>query len=57
LEAQLDALESALQAGCLDGVRRHRRMVKAYETELRTLDRLLLALRVRLGLPTLRRTV
>ena len=56
LEAELDALERVQRAGCPVGVRRHRRMVNALEAELRTVDRLLLALRVRLGMPTLRRT-
>ena len=56
LEAELDALERVQRTGCADGVRRHRRMVNALEAELRTIDRLVLALRVRLGMPTLRRT-
>ena len=57
LEAELDALENVKRTGCLVGVRRHRRAVRALEAELRTVDRMLLALRVRLGLPTLRRTI
>jgi hypothetical protein len=57
LEAELDALARAQHTGCLAGVRRHRRLVKALEADLRTVDRMLVALRVRLGLPTLRRTM
>jgi hypothetical protein len=57
LEVQLDALERVRDAGCLDGVRRHRRSVNTLEAELRALDRMLVALRVRLGLPTLRHTI
>ena len=54
LEARLDALAGDERAGDLVGVRRQRRIVKALEAELRTVDRMLVALRVRLGLPTLR---
>ena len=57
LEGQLDALASFQRAGDLGGVRCHRRIMEALESELRTVDRMLLALRVRLGLPTLRRTL
>lgn len=57
LEAELDALARVQRSGCLGGIRRHRRMVKALEAELRTVDGMLVALRVRLGLPTLRRTL
>jgi hypothetical protein len=55
LEAELDALARFQRAGDLAGVRRKRRIVKALEAELRTVDQLLIALRVRLGMPTLRR--
>ena len=55
LEAEFDALARVNRAGCLEGSRRHRRAVKTLEAELRTLDRMLVALRVELGLPTLRR--
>ena len=57
LEAELDALATFQRDGDLCGVRRHQRFVKALEYELRTVDRMLLALRLRLGLPTLRRTL
>jgi hypothetical protein len=57
LETQLDALARYQRAGDLAGVRRHKRIVKNLESEVRTVDRMLLALRVRLGLPTLRRTL
>jgi hypothetical protein len=56
LETELDALARVQRMGCAAGVRRHRRTVNALEAELRTIDRLVLALRVRLGMPTLRRT-
>ena len=56
LETELDELARVQRMGCAVGVRRHRRMVNALEAELRTIDRLVLALRVRLGMPTLRRT-
>lgn len=56
LEAELDALARVKRMGCPVGVRRNARMVTALEAELRTIDRLVLALRVRLGMPTLRRT-
>jgi hypothetical protein len=56
LEAELDALARFQRAGDLAGVRCKRRIVRALEAELRTLDQLLVALRIRLGLPTLRRT-
>jgi hypothetical protein len=39
LEAELDALARAWRTGCLAGVRRHRRKVKALEAELRTVER------------------
>ena len=55
LEAEFDALARVNRAGCREGSRRHRRAVKTLEAELRTLDRMLVALRVELGLPTLRR--
>ena len=55
LETHLDALARLQRAGELAGVRRQRRIVKPYESELRSVDRMLVALRVRLGLPTLRR--
>ena len=57
LEAQLDALARFQRAGDLGGVRRHRRIVKTLESEVATMDRMLVALRVRLGLPTLRRSL
>ncbi len=57
LEAELYALASFQRAGSPAGVRRHKRVVKALECELRTIDRLMMALRLRLGLPTLRRTL
>jgi hypothetical protein len=56
LEAELDALARFQRAGDLAGVRCKRRITKALEAELRTVDQLLVALRVRLGLPTLRHT-
>jgi hypothetical protein len=56
LEAELDALARFQSAGDAARAGRHRRLVKALESELRTVDRMLLAVRVRLGLPTLRRT-
>ena len=56
LEVELDALARVQRTGSTVGLRHHRKMVRALEAELRTVDRLLLALRVRLGLPTLRRT-
>jgi hypothetical protein len=56
LEAELDALARFQRAGDLTGVRSKRRIVRVLEAELRTLDQLLVALRIRLGLPTLRRT-
>lgn len=56
LEAELDELTACQRAGSLTGVRRHKRVVKALQAELRTVDRLMVALRLRLGLPTLRRT-
>jgi hypothetical protein len=57
LEAEFDALARVQRAGCLDASRRHRRAVKTLEAELRTLDRMLVALRVELGLPTLRQNM
>ena len=57
LEAELDALARVQRAGCLEGSRRHRRAVKTLKAELRSLDQMLIALRVRLGLPMLRRTM
>ena len=57
LEAELDALEGVQRTGCLVGVRHHRQRVKAFEAEIRGVDRMLLALRVRFGMPTLRRTM
>jgi hypothetical protein len=57
LEAQLDALARFQHAGDLAGVRRHQRIVKVLASEVRTVDRMLLALRVRLGWPTLRKTL
>ena len=56
LEVELDALARVQRAGCTVGVQHHRRMVRALKAELRTIDRLLLRLRVRFGYPTLRRT-
>ncbi len=56
LEAELDSLARFQRAGSLTGVRRHKRTAKAIQLELQTIDRLMLALRLRLGLPTLRRT-
>ena len=57
LETRLDELAGFQRAGDLAGVRHHRRTIKELESELRRVDRMLLALRVRLGLPTLRRTL
>ena len=57
LETHLDSLARLQRAGDLTGVRRRRQIVKAFESELRTLDRMLVALRIRLGLPVLRRTL
>ena len=57
LEAELDELAECQRTGSLTGVRRHKRLVKALQAELRTVDRLMVALRLRLGLPTLRRTL
>ena len=58
LEAELDALEGVQRTGCcLVGVRHHRQRIKAFEAEIRMVDRMLLALRVRFSMPTLRRTM
>jgi hypothetical protein len=57
LESQLDDLTRLQRKGCLVAIRRKRRIVKELEAEVRTVDRMLVALRVRLGLPTLRRTL
>ena len=57
LEVQLEALAAFQRAGDLCGVRRHRRIVKVLEGEVKTIDQMLVALRVRLGLPTLRHTL
>jgi hypothetical protein len=54
LEDALYALASSQRDGDLAGVRRKRRVVKELEAELHTIDQLLTALRVRLGLPTVR---
>jgi hypothetical protein len=52
LEAQLDALARPECADNLFDVRRRRRVVDALKSELRMIDRMRHALRVRLGLPT-----
>jgi hypothetical protein len=57
LEARLDALARCQRDGDLGGVRRQKHLVRALEFDLRRIDRMLLALRVRLGMPTLRRTL
>jgi len=57
LEPHLDALARLQRAGDLAGVRRERRIVKAFQAEVRTIDGILRALRVRLGLPTLPRVL
>lgn len=56
LEMRLDEMVLLQRAGDLAAVRRHRHIVNQLESELRTLDQLLLKLRIRLGLPTLRRS-
>jgi hypothetical protein len=53
LEAQLEAQQGSQCDRA--GARRRQRLVRALESELRSLDRMLVALRVGLGLPTLRR--
>jgi hypothetical protein len=54
LEPHLDRLARAQRAGDLAGVRRQRRIVKAHQAELCSVDLMLRALRARLGLPTRR---
>jgi hypothetical protein len=56
LETQLDELEKARRNGSHARARIHRRVIKALEAELGTVDRMLFALRSKLGLPTARRT-
>jgi hypothetical protein len=52
LEAHLDALARSQGTGDECARRRRRRVTEALESELRMIDRMRLALRVRLGLPT-----
>jgi hypothetical protein len=58
LEVRMDELAGCQRAGDLASIRRHQRIqrsIKELESEIRRVDRMLVALRVRLGLPTLRR--
>jgi hypothetical protein len=57
LETALDELAGFQRAGDLAGVRHHQRTINELESEVRRVDRMLLVLRVRLGLPALRRTL
>ncbi|HUO40570.1 MAG TPA: hypothetical protein VMU34_23205 [Mycobacterium sp.] len=54
LGARLDELATFQRTGDLLGVRRHQQVVKALDSERETLDRILVALWVRLGLSTRR---
>jgi hypothetical protein len=57
LELHLDALARFQRVGDLAGLRRKRRVVRTFESELGSIDGMLHALRVRLGWPTLPRTM